>query len=611
MSLFARQVERHRDKDAVRFAGRGMTFGEIDRLSNRIARRILEVDGEVDGAADGAGNRPVAALLTEGIIPPAALLGALKAGKCHVPLDAANNPARLERIIKDSTARTVVTESGLAEVVARVAPGLAVVELDRLAGVSDAGVETAHSGEDLALIVYTSGSTGEPKGVVNTLEQLSYTVSELSREFDPTSDDRVSVIMSFAFAGGLKPMLRAVLAGATVCLGGLGAFERLAQVLAEERITYLSTSPSVLRHLALVARREMLPDLRMVYAGHEPLFRRDLERFREVFGDLPLRNTLGTTETSTFRTYVTKDAASFEGDTVPVGHALGDMQVLLLDENRRPVPQGEAGEIAVKSPHISAGYWRSPELTAQRFVNDPADGGRMYLTGDMGKMLADGCLIHLGRRDFQTKIRAFRVEPVEVESALREHPSVTAAVVLAREDKSGENRLIAYYVPRPGAAPTASDLRKHLSARLPDYMVPSAFVALDAFPLNVNGKLDRSALPVPPRTRATLAAAFVAPRTPVEDEIAALWRQVLDVDEVGVDDTFFELGGQSILAVQMLARIFEKYQVDIPVLAFFAAPTVGLLSLEVTRRMAEGQDAEDVARLVAQLEADEAGAGTP
>ena len=590
VSVFARQVALRGDKPAVKFGAQQLSFYELDARSSALARRLLEVDGPE--------NRPVAAILGEGLDPLVALMGTLKAGKAYVPLDVAHGLGRLEAILRDATAQTIVTNNAARPAAESLAPVGRIVNLDDLPSASVAPVTVEPPPDALAILIYTSGSTGEPKGVTNTFDQLTYSVTELTRSVDPSAEDRVASLASFAFAGGVKPRMRALLNGATIHIGGTDMVTSLPEILLAREITWLVTSPSTMRQIAqIIPHGTRFPHLRMVRFGNEPLLKRDVELFRETFPGIPLVNILGTTETSSFRAFRLSPDQSIGGDFVPVGYQLGDMETLLLDENLAPVPPGREGQIAVKGPHISDGYWRRPELTAQRFVADPSDGRRMYLTGDTGRLLDDGCLIHLGRRDFQAKIRAFRVEPAAVETALLSHADVSAAAVLSLQMRDGESYLAAYYVPRKSSSPTVSSLRRHLEQRLADYMIPSAFVEMDSFPLTPNGKLDRRALPAPERRRPSLDVPFTAASTPLEEKVAAVWREVLDIDRVGVEDDFFDLGGHSLRAAGVAARLRNDFGVEIAVHEFLSARTVSSMTLLITERLA-GASGVDIERLI-------------
>jgi hypothetical protein len=321
---------------------------------------------------------------------------------------------------------------------------------------------------------------------------------------------------------------------------------------------------------------------------------------------------------------------------LPVGYPVAGSEILLLDEHGREVGPGEVGEIAVRSRYLALGYWRRPELTAEKFLAIADKGGvevlrcygvkdanpntptpqhpntptsntqhpplRIYLTGDLGRMLPDGCLFHLGRKDFQVKVRGYRIETGEVEAALLEQAEIREAIVAAREDRPGDKRLVAYVVPVAKRAPTVSALRRALADTLPDHMVPSAFVMMEALPRTANGKVDRGALPGPGRTRPDLETPFAAPRTPLEQALAAIWAEVLGLDPVGLHDNFLELGGHSLLAAQLLSRVRSAFQVDLALRRFFQAPTVAGLAGKIMQSRLEQAGTEEAIRLLEEVE---------
>jgi len=267
------------------------------------------------------------------------------------------------------------------------------------------------------------------------------------------------------------------------------------------------------------------------------------------------------------------------------------------------VGSGDIGEIAVKSCYLSPGYWRRPDLTELAFLPDPEGGSeRIYRTGDLGRMLPDGLLQHLGRKDFQVKVRGYRVEISEIELILLDFPAVKEAVVVAREDRPGDQRLVAYLVQNQQSVPTVSGLRRFLNEKLPEYMIPSAFVLLDALPLTPNGKVNRLALPPPGNARPEMDNPFVAPGTPIEVELAKMWAEVLSLDEVGIHDNFFDLGGHSLLATQVISRVINTFKVELPIKSLFESPTVADMAVVITENMAKKVGDEELALMLAELE---------
>jgi len=276
---------------------------------------------------------------------------------------------------------------------------------------------------------------------------------------------------------------------------------------------------------------------------------------------------------------------------------------LLLDETGQEVGASQTGEIAVRSEHLALGYWRRPDLTEAAFFRDPRGGNsRLYLTGDLGMMHPDGCLIHMGRKDFQVKIRGNRVEVTEIEAGLLKLESVQAAVVHAQADDAGGQRLVAYVVPAEGKAPTIGDLRGALALTLPDYMIPSAFVFMDAIPVVPNGRVDRRALPLPGNSRPTLGVSYMVPRTPIEEELVKIWTEVLSLNKVGIHDNFFDLGGHSLAATRILSRVINKFQLQIPLQSLFAARTIAELAKVILEHQDEKTGAVELERLLVELE---------
>ena len=332
----------------------------------------------------------------------------------------------------------------------------------------------------------------------------------------------------------------------------------------------------------------------MVQVGGEMVTRHDVDAYKRHFpSHCRLLLDLTATETGTIsRCIIDKDTPLPEV-VAPVGYPLDDVHLALLDEKGTPVRENEKGEIVVTSRYLSPGYWRRPDLTQAAFIPSSVQAAEVcYHTGDMGKRLADGCLVHLGRKDAQVKIRGFRVEVVEIETVLQDHPDIADAVVLPIDDLDSGLRLAAYFIPRRQPGPVSSLLTTFVRTRLPDYMVPSAFIALDAFPLTVSGKVDRRALPLPGSCRPELDTPFVSPRTPIEQTLATLWAELLGLDRVGVHDLFLNLGGHSIIAMQLIARVHQLFQVEIPLRDLLEAATVEAMAITITLYLLDEDSAE-------------------
>lgn len=588
---FARQVQAHGDRVAVKAGGETITYAALDVAANRLAHAIL--------AGQDPGPAPVALLLDQGLAAVVAMMGVLKAGKAYVAVDPGHPPARSRHILDDIEAALLVTDSrhaARARELATRSTRLLEVDDPRLA-LPDEPPEVAIDPGQLAYILYTSGSTGLPKGAMMTHRGTLHEVLRTTSELHIGPDDRHTLLRSTGFAGAVRDVFATLLNGASLHSLNLAdcGIDRLASWLFEEDITLYRSVVSVFRRfLATLTGVERFPQLRVVHVGGETLTRADVEAFQERLPETcRLLNNLATTETGTARHFLIDRHTSIPGGAVPVGYAVPGVEVLLLDESGRPVDPGAQGEIAVRSRYLASGYWRRPELTRQRFLPDPDGGDTLtYLTGDLGRMLPDGCLVHEGRKDSQVKVRGHRVEPAEIEHALLALPGVKEAAVVARATGDSEPTLVAYVVPASLPAPTHSFLRRGLAQVVPEHMLPSAFVVLDAMPLTAVGKVDRLALPAPRRSRPPLDEPYMAPRFPVETAVAAIWAEALDLEQVGVRDNFLDLGGHSLLASRIAARVTEALAVDIPMRALFEASTVEAMARLVTEQLAS-RAAED------------------
>ncbi|HVG44167.1 MAG TPA: amino acid adenylation domain-containing protein, partial [Longimicrobium sp.] len=442
--------------------------------------------------------------------------------------------------------------------------------------------------EALAYVIYTSGSTGAPKGALIEHRNVARLFTATDKWFGFGPEDVWTLFHSYAFDFSVWELWGALLYGGRVVVVPFDvtrdpvAFHALVQ---REGVTVLNQTPSAFRQFMRVdAERGGELALRNVIFGGEALEPAMLGEWVERRGtETPrLVNMYGITETTVHVTYrpLGRDDV-FGGSRSPIGRAIPDLRLYVLDPARRPVPVGVPGELYVGGAGVARGYLNRPELTAERFVEDPFAPGRLYRTGDRVRWMADGTLEYLGSLDEQVKIRGFRIELGEIEARLAEHPEVREAVVLAREDEPGDRRLAAYVV---GEA-EADALRAHLRQSLPEYMVPGAFVFLDALPLTANGKLDRKALPAP--EHASAEETYVAPRTPVEEVLAEIWAEVLRLERVGVHDSFFDLGGHSLLIMRLLARIQATFDLEISIRTVFSMPTLEAMAGEIERRIYE------------------------
>ncbi|MFD6865945.1 amino acid adenylation domain-containing protein, partial [Streptomyces diastaticus] len=591
--LIAAQARRAPGAEAVASGPDSLTYAELEERAGRLAHHLV---------AHGVGPGAVVAICLErGVELVVALLAVLKAGGAYVPLDAAHPADRLEYVLSDSGAVLVLTRDALAaRLPAARVPVLSLdAEADRIATRPARVPETGVTPRDLAYVIYTSGSTGRPKGVQVEHGSVVHGAASWDTAYGFTPEPgrapaRQLNVASFSFDVFVSDLVHALCHGGTLVIAPAETVAdpaRLLDLLTEARVTHLDTVPALVTAVADEAERRgaRLPELRVLAAGADLWRTDDCRRLlaRTAEGTTVL-NTYGVTE-ATVESCLYPVAPDALPDTpgVPIGRPNPGVRMYLLDAAMRPVPAGVTGDLYIGGPSVARGYRNRPGLTAARFVADPfgaEPGGRLYLTGDRARYLPDGTVEFAGRADQQVKVRGFRVEPGEVETALRSHPSVTAAVVAPGRDARGDIRLVGYAVPRAGHPFDPAGLRAHLKARVPAYMVPAVLVELDALPLNANGKVDRRALPEPdPAERG--GTEYVAPRTPGEEALAGIWREVLGQDRVGAEDDFFDLGGNSIQLLQVTSRVRAAFGVALSVRDFYDAPTVAGLTAAVEERV--------------------------
>jgi amino acid adenylation domain-containing protein len=580
--LISAQAAQTPEAIALVFEGEQLTYGELERRSNQLAHHLRALGVEPD--------QPVALVVERSLAMVVGLLGILKAGGAYIPIDPAYPGDRVAHMLEDSESRIILTEESLLE---RLPNSAAVVLcLDRdwreVAQQPETAPPAAAGAGNLAYIIYTSGSTGRPKGVEIAHRALVNFMCSLRDEPGLRQQDRLLAVTTLSFdIAGLELYLPLVV-GATVFIasrGLAGDGRLLAEALEREAITVMQATPATWR-LLLEAGWRGKADLR-IFCGGETLPRELAEQLLPHCAEL--WNLYGPTEATIWSTLQRISSGS---GPVPIGRPIANTQIEILDETLQPVEPDEAGELFIGGEGLARGYFKRPELTAERFVSLPggtSGGRRLYRTGDLAKYRADGALEHLGRVDFQVKVRGFRIELGEIEATLEQQPAVKQAVVLAREDRPGDKQLVAY-VTTQGEKPPSRSLREALGERLPDYMIPGLFVFLDSFPLTPNGKVDRNALPAPAAGRAALADPYVAPRNEGEQRLAHLWAEVLRFEKVGVEDNFFELGGDSLKVAQVATRIREAFKVDMPLRLLFEHPTVASLLpvIEALPQAAEG-----------------------
>lgn len=572
---FEKQVARYANCPAIQTNDQMLTYSQLNQAANQLARAIIARCGSV--------SEPIAILLEPGAQIIVAILAIVKAGKFWSTLDPALPPARMDYILQELDAPLIITDEKNLPLVGNLATQVKALNLETLdPTLSGENLALTISPDDLAYVLYTSGSTGYPKGVMHTHRNVLQFLWWHTISLSIGCEDRVGLLASFSHLSGITAMFRALFNGAMVLPYNIKeeGIAHLAAWLRQTRVTVYQSVPTVFRHLVdTLTDTEQFPDLRLIHLGGEPVSRQDVLRWKKHFADDSiLLNNLGCTEASTIRQFFMTKEILLENELVPVGYEIADKTVLLLDEAGQEVAVGEPGEIAVKSAYLTPGYWKRPDLTAAAFVpTPPGTKERIYRTGDLGRLLPDGCLVHLGRKDSQIKIRGQRVEAGEVEATLLAHKHIRAAVVTVQQTET-EPYLTAYFVPCPGVEVTQAQLRDFLNQELPSYMVPSFFVMLEALPQLPNGKIDRQALPSPDTSHPNLSSSFVAPTGQIETLLAGLWQETLRVEQIGVHDNFFELGGHSLLATRVMSRLSQDYQIELSLRQLFEYRTIAELA---------------------------------
>lgn len=583
-SRFEAQVSKYTQSIAVKTQTEKLTYEDLNKTANILAKSILSIRGEK--------QEVIVILLEKSASFITTFFGILKTGKIFVPLDSSFPLDRLTYILDDSQAVLIVTNNQNLTLASKLAVnGCQIFNIDEIDHNISAENPTIEIAPDTpAYIIYTSGSTGKPKGVVqNHRNALHYCMNDTNTLLI-SPEDRVIFLYSCSALGGILCICYTLLNGASLYSFNVKeeGLSNLLDLLIQEEITIYHSFATLFRHFVdTLTGIEQFPKIRLVKLGGEATLQRDVELYKKHFStNCILYASLGATETGTFRNFIVDQDTQIKNSTVPIGYAVQDMDIVLLDEAGVEVENG-IGEIAVKSKYLALGYWQKPELTDAVFLPDSQGGSeRIYRTGDLGRIETDGCLVHQGRKDFQVKIRGFRIEVTEVEMALFNTGSIKEAVVVAREDIPEDKRLVAYIVLKPQRETTARELRQYLQDKLPDYMVPSAFVFLNALPLTPNGKIDRLSLPAPNLAQPEMAATFVVPRDDLELQLTEIWEKVLGIKPIGVKDNFFELGGHSLSAVRLFAEIELKFAKKLPLAALFPFGTVEAIA-QIIRAEAE------------------------
>ena len=574
VALFDAQLAEFADRPAVQVGELQWSYAELAARANQVAHGILAATASSD-------LQPVGLLLGHDAPMLAGLLGALKSARTYVPLDPESPVERLQAVMASAGVGVIVAAPGYARLARELSAHLPLVLVAEEAPQDPGAPAVQPGGTELAYILFTSGTTGTPKGVMQTHANVLHHAKTYRNALGISSTDRLSLLSPFGFDAAVMDIYASLISGACLCPFDLKHEAYLGAVIeqiAASGITLLHATPTVYRYLMRhkICRHDVT-EVRAVVLCGEAAKTGDFEFFKNNFKPHTIFvNGLGPSECTLALQWFADQQTQLRGGLVPAGRPVQGVEVLLLDEQSHK--SGICGELLIASEHITPGYWQQPELTAKEFIE--LEGRRWYRSGDRARYLPDGNLLFTGRVDKQIKLRGHRIEPAEIEAQLTAHERVDRAVVALRNDLQNNSRLVAWVVAKKRRTVEVAELREHLQRRLPRYMVPSVLLVLDNLPLTSNGKVDRRALPTPKWGR-NAEQVYVAPRNALEAKLAAIWADVLGVEKVGVDDDFFELGGHSLLAMQLMARTTESLQVGLPLRRLFDGPTIAQLAQSI------------------------------
>ncbi len=584
-SRFEDQVRKYPENIAVKTQHHEWTYEKLNRESTRVMSAILK--------SAGPGEGRVALLFAHDIPMIAGILGVLKAGKTYVPLEPDDPKERLTHVLTNIEANVLLTDNANAALAEELTAERQIsINIETLPSTAPpTNFEAPSSPDTLAYILFTSGTTGYPKGIIQNHRNVLHHIRNYTNTLRISADDKLTIFSSYGFDAAVMDIFGALLNGATLCPlsiknEGVGDIHR---ALLEREISIYHSTPTAYRYLLNNLRgKHTFPKVRVVVLGGEEVHAGDVEVYKKHFSEGSyFINGLGSSESSLTLQYLMTHETSLTGNSVPVGYPVEDLEITLLEESGQD--GGLYGEIIVKGPQVALGYWHNPELTQKTFQSNSCDSSsRIYRSGDMGRLLPNGAIEFAGRKDHQVKIRGFRIETGEIEVALESHSQIEECVVIARQDNRHAKHLVAYMVGGP-TIPSDSQLREFLKQKLPGYMIPSAFVFLDSLPLTANGKINRGALPMPNFLRTKENPNLVAPRTTTEQMLVEIWQHALNLDHIGITEDFFTLGGHSLMAIQVRNLIREFMGIDIPLRTIFDSPTISELGKALERYQSESE----------------------
>jgi amino acid adenylation domain-containing protein len=583
---FEEQAAKYPHKIAVKMGSRKLTYEELNRHAGQTARLILDqYDDQCPSAGDENNLPTVALLFGHHIDMIVGILGVLKAGKVYVPLDAAYPLERLEFMLRDSGCRLIVTGSDYVDLAVKlrdkVNTKIPIVNVNEIEGSSPgSSLEIKIDPGSLAYVLYTSGSTGLPKGVMQNHRNILHFARVYTNALHIHAEDRLTLFSSYGFDAAKMDIFGALLNGAGLYpydIKQKDSLSRLPRWLRDEKITIYHSIPTLYRYFTdLLTPGDRFPDIRFIVLGGEAVYKKDVDRYKRYFSDDCLFiNGLGPTESTVTLQYFIDKETEISREAVPVGYPVEDTEVFLINENGREAGLYEVGEIVFKSDYLALGYLHNPQQTDEVFVKDPlTQKGRVYLTGDLGRWLADGSVEYVGRKDFQVKVRGYRIELGEIENWLDRVEGIRKSVVVCRQARNGENYLVAFYTQDEKKKIDENELVWMFRKSLPDYMIPNTFYNVEDFPLTPTGKIDRKKLSEPGAFEVEREVECAAPKTDIEKQVARLWMEVLALDRVGIHDNFFEVGGHSLNLIQLNSKLKQVLKRDIPLFIMLRYPTI-------------------------------------
>jgi amino acid adenylation domain-containing protein len=609
--LFEERVALTPNNIAVVFQGTQLTYQELNERANQLAHYLQSL---------GVGAEVIVGICVERSLEMlVGLLGILKAGGAYLPLDPAYPQERLAFMLEDARLPILLTQQSLAARLPKHHAQVICLDRDReiierysiqnlKLVLSEANVSTIPNPSNLAYVIYTSGSTGKPKGTLITHQGLVNYLSWCVQAYAVAEGNGSCVHSSLAFDATITGLFAPLLVGNKVHLVSeeLG-LDALANIVANNsNYSLIKITPAQLELLSQQLSPQQAADCTKAFIiGGEKLTTQTIAFWQKYAPKTRLINEYGPTETVVGCCVYNVPIDTHQSGSIPIGRPIANTQLYILDRNLNPVPIGIPGELYIGGEGVARGYLNRPDLTAEKFIPHPFSnipGARLYKTGDLAKYLPNGEIEYLGRIDNQVKIRGYRVELGEIEAIIGQEPTIKKAVVILREDEPDNKRLVAYLVPHSKQQIDISDLRNFLQDRLPDYMIPSAFVFLKTLPLTTNGKIDRQALPKPENLRSHLAVTFVAPRNAIENAIADIWTEVLKLEKVGIHDNFFDLGGHSLLLTQVTSRLYNAFGVELSLRQLFTTPTIAQLSELIAAEQIKQADSEILEQILTELE---------